>query len=221
MRMSFIFVYFSIDFVMKLYYNNIMETLNEILSNNLTKLRKFNNYTQADIASKLDYSDKTISKWETGEIVPSIENLIKLAKLYNLTLDEITSPLPEEHFYLKTKNFDKQNKIIITLLAILAVWIVATVFFVYTNILLGTNSWRVFIWAIPVSCIVALTFNKLWGKRIFTFIILSILIWSTITAIFLELIEYNLFATYFIGIPIQLSIILWSGLKKQPKIEKP
>lgn len=206
---------------MKIYYNILMENLNITLSKNLTKLRKHHNFTQAELANKLDYSDKTISKWETGEIIPSIENLIKLSKLYGLTLDQITTPLPENHFNSKVKNFDKQNKIIITLLGIVAVWIVATVIFVYTNVILNSNYWKIFIWAIPVSCIVALTFNKLWGKRIFTFIILSILIWSTITAIFLELIEYNLFATYFIGIPIQISIILWSGLKKQPKIEKP
>lgn len=196
-----------------------MENLNEILSNNLTKLRKYNNITQAELAKKLDYSDKTISKWETGEIIPSIENLIKLSKLYNVTLDEITSPLSDDYFTPQTKNFENRNKIIITLLAILAVWIVATVIFVYTNIIFNLNSWLVFIWAVPVSCIVALVFNSLWGKRLFTFIIISILIWSTITAIFLQLLEYNLFATYFIGIPIQLSVVLWSGLKRKPKIK--
>lgn len=194
-----------------------MENLNEVLSNNLTTLRKNAGFTQAELASKLDYSDKTISKWETGEIIPSLENLIKLASLYNVSLDELVSKIPEEHFTQKEKNYNKRNKLIISLLAILAVWAIATVFFVYSDIIFNNPAWRVFIWAIPASCIVAIVFNALWGKRVFTFVIISVLVWSLITACYLELIEYNLFAMYFIGIPVQLTILLWAGLKKSNK----
>ena len=193
-----------------------MENLNEILANNLVLLRKHNNLTQSEVASKLQYSDKTISKWETGEIIPSLENLIKLCEIYEVTLDEITHPLPTDKFETKKrKSFDKQNKIIITLLAILAVWITATAMFVYGQIIASVSLWIVFIWAIPVSCIVAIIFNALWGKRILGFITISVLLWSLITAFYLQFLSYNLFAMYFIGIPLQVAVFLWSGLKKR------
>ena len=194
-----------------------MEQLNEILATNLVALRKHKNLTQSELANKLQYSDKTISKWETGEIIPSLENLIKLCDIHGVTLDEITHPIPEEKFSTAKpkKNFDRQNKIIITLLAILAVWITATSTFVYAQIIADVSLWILFIWAVPVSCIVTIVFNSLWGKRVFGFIMISCLVWSLITAIYLQFLSYNLFAMYFIGIPLQVSVFLWSGLKRK------
>lgn len=191
-----------------------MEKLNEVLSNNLVILRKANNLTQSELAQKLQYSDKTISKWETGEIIPSLENTIKLCELYGITLNEITSPLPNNKSLPKKRNFQNQNKIIITLLAILTVWATATAIFVYAKIIASANLWMAFIWAIPISCIVTIIFNAIWGKRLIGFIAISALIWSLITAIYLQFLTYNLFVMYFIGIPLQVAVFLWSGLKK-------
>ena len=192
-----------------------MEQLNQILANNLVKLRKSNNYTQSDIANLVAYSDKTVSKWETGEIIPNVENLIKLCNIYNVTLDEITKPIPDDKLQKNVNtNYDRQNKIIITLLAILAVWVIATVLFVYAKIIANISLWRAFIWAIPASCIILIIFNAIWGKRKYRFIIISVFIWTIITAIFLQFLDYNLFAIYFIGIPVQIAVLLWAGLKK-------
>lgn len=191
-----------------------MENLNNILSNNLIKLRKTHNLTQAELAIKLQYSDKTISKWETGEIIPSVENLIKICKLYNVSLDEITHPMQNLEKQLNPPKDDLRNKIIIALLSIVAVWAIATVLFVYSGIILKVHYWKVFIWAVPVSCIVALSFNRFWGNRAIGITTTSLLIWSLITSFYLEFLEYNLFAIYFIGIPVQISALLWSGLKK-------
>jgi len=197
----------------------IMEQLNEILANNLVRLRKHNNMTQYELASKLQYSDKTVSKWETGEIIPSVENLMKICEIYGVSLDEITKPIPDEKLnpVEKKKNGDKQNKIIISLLAILTVWLVATVMFVYGNIILNINAWMIFIWAVPVSAIVAIVFNSLWGNSTIGFVSITVLIWSLITAVYLHFLEYNIFAIYFIGIPLQVALLLWGGLKRRNK----
>ena len=193
-----------------------MEQLNEILAHNLIRLRKAKNLTQFDVANQIQYSDKTVSKWETGEIIPSVENLMKLCTIYDVTLDEITKPIPDEKFGTpKKKSYEKQNKLIISLLAILAVWIVATVIFVYAKIIAELNVWIVFIWAVPASCIVGLVFISLWGTRTLRFVTISILIWSLITSFYLQFISFNLFAIYFIGIPLQASILLWAGLKRR------
>ena len=69
---------------------------------NLTRLRKMANMTQLDLAEKLNYSDKSVSKWEQGTALPSTENLIHLSELYgvpleilaksNLSLDQVPEP---------------------------------------------------------------------------------------------------------------------------------
>ena len=62
-----------------------MENLNNVLSSNLLKLRKLNNLTQAELANKLQYSDKTISKWETAKGYPDITLLEPIAKVFGIS----------------------------------------------------------------------------------------------------------------------------------------
>lgn len=53
----------------------------------LKQLRKEYNYTQAKLSEKLGYGSSTISNYESGKNQPSIKDLIKLAKVFNVSLD--------------------------------------------------------------------------------------------------------------------------------------
>ena len=55
----------------------------------LYELRKKKNLTQEDLALLLDISDKAVSKWENGTSKPTIENLSKLSKIFDVSLDEL------------------------------------------------------------------------------------------------------------------------------------
>ncbi len=63
-----------------------------IISKYLQFLRKSNNYTQDDLAKKLDISRQAISKWETGMTIPDLEVLLKISKLYGITINDILEP---------------------------------------------------------------------------------------------------------------------------------
>lgn len=65
------------------------------LGNNLLKVRKRVGMSQEETAEKLGVSRQTISKWELDETVPDIYQAKKLAKLYHLTLDELTEFDPD------------------------------------------------------------------------------------------------------------------------------
>ena len=54
------------------------DELKKNFSNNLIRLRKTNNLTQLALAEKLNYSDKAISKWEVGSVIPDIPSLLPL-----------------------------------------------------------------------------------------------------------------------------------------------
>jgi len=63
-----------------------------IISRYLQFLRKKHNFTQDELAKKLDISRQAISKWETGTTIPDLEILLKISKLYGLTINEILEP---------------------------------------------------------------------------------------------------------------------------------
>jgi transcriptional regulator with XRE-family HTH domain len=71
-----------------------MENTN--LQERLTLLRKQKGITQKELAEKINYSDKVISKWERGESLPSILVLKELSKFYNIPVNEILNDDTED-----------------------------------------------------------------------------------------------------------------------------
>lgn len=194
-----------------------MNNVKEILPQNLTKLRLESKMTQIEVAEKLNYTDKSVSKWERGEAIPPIDVLKDLADLYEVSLDFLVSNTDDGSYDKKyTSKTNNRNKVIIMLLAVSLVWIVATVMFTYGIIFADLVLWPLFVTAVPVTIIVLLIFNGIWGKRKYIFILISILIWSVLASIFLTFLtfNYNLWAIFIIGIPLQIATILWSQLKK-------
>ncbi len=63
-----------------------------IISKYLHFLRKSRNYTQDELAQKLDISRQAVSKWETGAAIPDLEVLLKISKLYDITINDILEP---------------------------------------------------------------------------------------------------------------------------------
>ena len=191
-----------------------MNNVKDILAQNLIKLRTENNLTQTELAEKLNYTDKSISKWEHGETTPPIDVLKDIADLYNVSLDYLVTETPDE-FYDKKYNVKENtpNKLLITLLSTSIVWIIATMLFVYSSIFKIERPWLFFVFAVPISMIVLLVFNCIWGRRTLTFIIISIFMWSTLACLYLYLLEYNLWSIFIIGAPLQVALVLWSQLK--------
>ena len=190
-----------------------MKETKDIVAENLVLLRKHMGLTQAELASKFNYSDKTVSKWESGESLPSIDVLKNLADFYGTTLNDMVT----EKAYDKPKKVEakkeRSNKTIITLLSISVVWILATTMYVQGYLMYGVFYWKTFVWSVPISCIVALVFNSIWGKRKFAFPIITLLVWSLLASCYLQFLQYNLWIIFILGIPAQVVIMLWSTLK--------
>lgn len=191
-----------------------MENVKENIAKNLTSLRLEKKLTQAELGEKINYSDKSISKWEHGETTPPIDVLKQLADFYDVSLDYLVTDSPDE-IYDRVYNNKKNttNKIIITILAVSLVWLIGTILYVYGMVFLQESFWILFVTAIPFSTIVLLVFNGIWGKRRFVFLLVSILIWSILASIFLSFIKYNIWPIFILGIPLQIAVVLWSLLK--------
>lgn len=62
-----------------------------MINMNLKNLRNQHGYTQEEVAEHLQVSRQAVAKWEKGESMPDIENCMALAKLYNVTLDNLVN----------------------------------------------------------------------------------------------------------------------------------
>ncbi|MBQ3404645.1 MAG: helix-turn-helix transcriptional regulator [Oscillospiraceae bacterium] len=71
-----------------------MDELKSVFASNLIKLRTASGMTQAELGEKINYSDKSISKWERAEALPDAFNLKKLAEIFNTTVDALLSEEP-------------------------------------------------------------------------------------------------------------------------------
>ena len=186
-----------------------MEKLNFIIAKNLSELRRKNKLTQLEVAEKLNYSDKAVSKWEQGESLPGIEVLYKLAKLYGVSMDYIVGEKEVKPARAAFGGLTQKRKRIITLLSVLGVWLFATVFYIFFNIFAHANLWTLFCLAGPAS---------VWHKRRFLFLIISAFIWSLLLCFCLQFVNYNIWLILGIGIPLQLAVLLSAWLvKASPK----
>ena len=113
-----------------------MKDIKRILAKNLTDLRLRNHLTQLELAEKLNYSDKTISKWERGESSPDISVLVEIADLFGVTLDDLVkSETIEQNEVDSTPQQGKHNRRTIF-------YAVAIVAFVIAVLIFGGMSFR-------------------------------------------------------------------------------
>ena len=89
-----------------------MEDLKRTISKNLIKYRKSAKLTQLELAEKLKYSDKNVSKWERGDSGPDVVVLKQIADIYGVTLPTITSRLKKNGVKIrgKRKNINENNQ---------------------------------------------------------------------------------------------------------------
>ena len=187
--------------------------MNFVIAKNLTELRKRNKLTQLELAEKLNYSDKAVSKWEQGESMPGIEVLHKLSGLYGVSLDYLVgeeTAKPLENFQPRLK---KRHRII-TLLSILAVWLIVTIVYSSVNIFDHRHLWILYCWAVPASLVVAVIFDVIWHGRKFFFLLISLLMWSLLMCFCIQFVQHNIWIILGIGIPLQVAAILWALLVK-------
>ena len=204
----------------KCYYSSMENSIeiNQKNAKNLTHYRKAAGLTQAELAEIINYSDKSVSKWESGNGVPDIYTLIQLAKLYGVTVDvligDATAPIAVEK---KRTGLH----LLIMLLSSGIVWLVATCIYVGLQLLTPkAGLWLAFLYAVPVNAILILVYASIWRYRTLNFISISTLIWTVLTCAFLTVrivcklngVGANLgplWMIFLLGIPLQVLEILW------------
>lgn len=200
-----------------------MDDIKQIIAKNIIELRRRDGMTQAELAEKLSYTDKAVSKWERGASVPDISVLKNIAELFGVTVDYL---ITDEHPVIPKKQNDEtrkrrlRNRGFITGMSILLVWLVAALAFVVIDFAAKdcTHHWLAFLYAVPASMIVWLVLNSIWFDLRRNFIIISCLMWTLLIVFHITLLSFgfNPWLIYILGIPGQAIIILWSRLRFKP-----
>ena len=202
-----------------------MNDIKSAVAKNISELRQSRGMTQIELAEKLNYSDKAISKWERAESIPDVTVLVTIAELFGVTLDYLVH---EEHSAEERKEATnaptpKYNRHLIAAMSVILVWFIALLVFVLLALFATslTGEWLAFLYAVPVASIVMLVFNSVWFDSRKNYFIISVLVWSILLAIHITVFVagYNLWLLYLLGIPGQLVILMWSKLKKTAKKE--
>ena len=66
--------------------------MRKTIAGNIAKYRKQLGMTQIDLSEKINYSDKSISKWERGDGIPDVPTLVQLAEVFGVSVDELIYP---------------------------------------------------------------------------------------------------------------------------------
>lgn len=187
------------------------EQLKKYFSNNLCHYRKALGLTQIDLAEKLNYSDKSVSKWERGDGLPDLVVTKQIADIFGLTVNDLIAEKP------KRRLMTTRNKTVITLLSIGLVWLAATVVFFLCKIISPATDfwWMTYIYAIPVSAIVGVVFSNIWWKKPHLFASITVLIWSCALCIMLTVNVSNIYLIFIVAAVLQILTMLGFSIKKQ------
>lgn len=190
------------------------EKLREYFARNLTHYRKALGLTQIELAEKLNYSDKSISKWERGDGLPDLAVTVQIAEIFGVTVNDLLAEKPRRRL-LTTR-----NKIIITLLSIGVAWLLATVLvFVFGLVLPNFDAWMFYIYAIPISAVVGIVFSCIWWKKIHLFASISALLWSialcVVLTVNISVAGTRIYFIFAVAAVLEVLTILWFMIKKQ------
>ncbi len=192
-----------------------MTDYKRIIANNITELRKAVPLTQAELAEKLNYSDKAVSKWERGESIPDVVVLKEIADIFGVTVDYLLEDVhPLKATMQNVPRQLKKNRVLITGLSCMLVFLIATIVFAFLGSMTELSRiWLAYIYSVPICSILLIVFNSIWGKGKLNFFFISLLVWSLLASLYLTIGHYQYWLIFTVGIPAQVIIVMWSGIK--------
>lgn len=193
-----------------------LSELKLVTAGNLIKLRTGRGLTQAELGAMLNYSDKTISKWERGEAIPDAYVLTQLAEIFGVTVDSLLSPpekwrppVPEE------KQEHSYSSGVITAIAVIGVWTLALTAFVALW-LAHIICWQIFVVSLPVSLLTYLVLICNFGMTRHLKGVVAAFVLSLFVMIYLLFWNANPWQIFLIAILAEVIVFLSFRVRRKP-----
>ena len=199
-----------------------MKDVKLTVAKNLSMLRKKKGLTQAELAERLCYSDKAVSRWEHGETLPDINVLYELCSFYGITMNDLVDEQCDvcENDEQEQEKYARKYRTWLGISTSVVVWLAAVLMFTYTQVIYGVGYWVAFVWAVPVSCVAMMYICRSVFNWVANFVFTSVCIWSAIAAMYLNMLfnhRVNLWTIFIIGIPLETLAFIWQKMKKYKK----
>lgn len=191
-----------------------MDDLKIITASNIINLRTAAKMTQAELAEKLSYSDKSVSKWERAEAVPDAYILKAMSEIFGVTVDYLLTPHDSWVPPAKKQEDTLRNRVITNIVIVSILMLALLVFVVFW--ILGDFVWIVFVYAIPVALITLLILHSIWEQGKYNYYLVGALVFSIIAVIYFTSFlfgRYNWWQLFLLLIPAELIVFLCSRLK--------
>ena len=193
-------------------------------------LRKQQKLTQIELAEKIHYSDKAVSKWERGESMPDVAVFKTIAELFGVTIDFLVTAHEDEEIAKEQTSYaqavKKKNRLIINFITVFSILVVEAMVFCALRFSATVNDfWENFLFCfvcpLPLVGLLEVIFSSLWAKKRARLIAVSAFVWS----LFIEaiIIIYVIYGRFFwqlllIGLLAQVIVILSFNLHRLKKI---
>ena len=173
-----------------------MDDLKYTTASNIINLRQKAGMTQSELAALINYSDKSVSKWERAEAVPDAYVLKKMSEIFGVTVDYLLSPHDGWDQDPRQKKPAYSNQVII-LLSVTGVWI--------------------------FSMLVLLVLNSVLEQGRHNYFIISALLLSVVASLYFSFLYFgkqNYWQLFLLLAPAWIVVYLASRLRKRPDKEK-
>lgn len=211
-----------------------MENLAETVGKNLAALRKAKGLTQQELAKEINYSDKSISKWELGYSLPSVDILKDFALFYGVSIDYLVIEQKQEDLEAVAKDDSdlKAKRVNQALVIALTATVVFLIFLsVYLAALLrgdpNSNIYTsLFFWMVPVALfLIAVESWHYYHSKAVMVVLASCFAWTLLLSFCAQFQFYNnppesIWYILVVAVPIQVILILWGNFKPRVKKKK-
>ena len=195
-----------------------LSELKLVFASNLIRLRSKAGMTQAELGAMLNYSDKSVSKWERGEAIPDAWVLTRLGEIFGVTVDFLLSShdawVPPE---TEEDDGPAYSRGMIYAVAILAVWTMALTGFVVLW-WVGIIWWPVFAVALTVSLLVYLILSIYFKRTKNLQYFLALFVLSVFVLLYVLTLRWgNNWQLFLIAVPAVALVFLGCNIRKKPR----
>ena len=199
-----------------------LSELKLIAASNIIKLRTGAGLTQAELGEKLNYSDKTISKWERGEAIPDAYVLTQMAEIFGVTVDYLLSShdaweSPEQQEEKERKQEEHRYSVnMIIAISVLGVWTMALTIFVMLW-LFDIILWETFVVALPVSILTYMVLICVFRRRRHLQFVIAAFVLSLFILLYFTLPMQKPWQLFLIAIPAEIIVFLSCNIRRRPR----
>lgn len=199
------------------------EKLKIQIGNQIAACRRRQGLTQAELAQKLNYTDKAVSKWERGESIPDVITLMELARQFGISVSALIGEEAIEPKKEAPRARRQVDRNVILMLVTILVWFVALLVYVVLSSMGIPKSWIGFFYAVPVNAIVLLSLRSAWRRYSWNFVLVSVIVWGTLLSLYMTMLVFtgfNIWKLFLLGALGQAAVCLWFRMFRSVKEEQ-